>query len=268
MPPKKLIPLKWDLLSEGLSVVVGIWVVVGFCVVVGILVVVGFFVLVGLLVVVCFWVVVGLLVVVGFWVVVGLLVVVGFRVVVGLLVVVGFSVVVGLLVVVGFCVVVGLLVVVGFQVVVGLLVVVGLWVVVGFCVVVGLCVVVDFRVVVVGFILVENVWSSLNPGHFMAAEITSLWFENFIVLWTHLFPVRKKNWKFFDGKKVLTLMCVGFFFGKIIILLTWFVIVYNITAWWSMMNTRETIVIKFRALHSIGIYPSNVDWYQNGKSYN
>ena len=34
--------------------------------------------------------------------------------------------------------------------------------VVGFCVVVGLCVVVDFRVVVVG------------PGHFLAAEITSL----------------------------------------------------------------------------------------------
>ena len=239
MPPKKLIPLKWDLLSEGLSVVVGIWVVVGFCVVVGILVVMGFFVVVGLLVVVCFWVVVGLLVVVGFWVVV-----VGFRVVVGLLVVVGFRVVVGILVVVGF------------------------WVVVGFFVVVGPCVVVDFWVVVVGFILVENVWSSLNPGHFMAAEITSLWFENFIVLWTHLFPVRKKNWKFFDGKKVLTYSYVGFFFGKIIILLTWFVIVYNITAWWSMMNTRETIVIKFRALHSTGIYPSNVDWYQNGKSYN
>ena len=191
MPPKKLIPLKWDLLSEGLSVVVGIWVVVGFCVVVGILVVMGFFVVVGLLVVVCFWVVVGLLVVVGFWVVVGLLVVVGFRVVVGLLVVVGFSVVVGILVVVGF------------------------WVVVGFFVVVGPCVVVDFCVVVVGFILVENVWSSLNPGHFMAAEITSLWFENFIVLWTHLFPVRKKNWKFFDGKKVLTLMW-DFFLVKLL----------------------------------------------------
>ena len=167
MPPKKLIPLKWDLLSEGLSVVVGIWVVVGFYVVVGILVVVGFFVVVGLLVVVCFWVVVGLLVVVGF------------------------------------------------QVVVGLLVVVGLWVVVGFCVVVGLCLVVDFRVVVVGFILVENVWSSLNPGHFMAAEITSLWFENFIVLWTHLFPVRKKIESFLMARKYL-LLCGIFFLVKLL----------------------------------------------------
>ena len=108
----------------GVSVIVGVVVVVGMFVVVGVVVVVGMFV------VVCVVVVIGVVVVVGMFVVVGVVVVIGVVEVVGIFVVVGMFVVVGVVVVVGMLVLVGVVVVVGMLLVVGVVVAIGVVVVI------------------------------------------------------------------------------------------------------------------------------------------